>query len=282
MKANAVSLDQLVSSILGDLKLGKLELPVMPQVMQKINDMASLPGVSIRNVARIAATDAALGGRLVQLANSPLISSGKSVDNIQTAIACLGIDKVKNLVAGIMAKQLFQTNNAGLKQTMQNLWAHSTQVAAISVLLARRFTRISPDEAMLAGLLHDIGALPVLRYIEKTQVGSDIGDWLEKVNARIVPVVGRTILQAWKFPPQIVEAVAEHENLHRDTEEIDLPDIVILADLHSVIGTRHSRAKISWENLPAIRKLGLEPEQSIVMLREAREELLMLQQILSA
>ncbi len=282
MTSNVIPPNQLISQLLSDLRLGKLDLPAMPQVMQKMNDIMSQSGASVRDVARIAATDAFLGGRLVQLANSPLFSTGKTIDSVQKAIACLGMEKVKNLVAGIMAKQLFQTANNNMQRRLQNLWAHSTQVAAISTLLAGRFTRISPDEAMLAGLLHDIGELPVLRYVEKLQVSGDVDHWLPKINAKVAPVIGKTILQAWKFPSAIVTAVAEHENVLHETAEIDLTDVVILADLHSRIGTNHPLAKSSWENIPAIRKSGLEPEQSIAMIKKSRGEILQLQQILSA
>ncbi|MDH5649960.1 MAG: HDOD domain-containing protein, partial [Gammaproteobacteria bacterium] len=165
---------------------------------------------------------------------------------------------------------------------LKDLWAHSTSVAAISALLAKRYTKISPDEAMLAGLLHDIGELPVLKYVEKYPGLANDAEWLLKVRVGVVPIIGRAILVSWNFPKEIVNAIAKPADIAQNSGPIELVDIVVVADLHSMIGSGISGYQRPLHDFPVIQKFGLEPKQSIKMLKEAREDIHLIQFALSS
>lgn len=276
-----MDVDKFISDILADLKTGHLHLPTLPQVALKINDIIVDPNATAKAVAKVVGADPALSARLIQAANSPLARANHKVENVQTAVTRLGMLTVRNLVSSFLIRNMFHTRYPALKQRMLSLWNHSAQVAAISFVLANKYTELKPDEAMLAGLIHDIGKLPIIAKAEeypglvKNPASLDVV--LDKLHARL----GKVIVQAWRFAPEFVTAVAEHENLQYEGEGIDLVDVVTVANLHSYAGKDHPLGRLNWAEVPAFKKLELDPEASIAALEEARQEIQQIFQLLS-
>ena len=277
-----MDVDQIIAEILGDLKANRLQLPTLPQVAVKINDIIDNPNATAKKVAKVLGTDAALSARLIQTANSPMIRTSTPVENVQTAVTRMGMMMVRNLVTSFLVRQLFHTRYPALRQRITDLWNHSIQVAAISYVLALRFTDLKPDEAMLAGLIHDIGKLPIIAKAENHPELADDADTIDKLSARLHPALGKLIAQAWNFAPEFVTAVAEHDNLQRHSPKLDLADIVTVANLHSYTGKAHNPHRdADWGSVPAFRKLGLDPLSSIDVLKEAHDEIREIQRLLT-
>lgn len=274
--------DRFVGELLDDIKHNRLKLPILPEIALKVREAVNDPNAAAATIAKAVSSDASIAARLLQVANSPLYRGTNAISNLQSAIARLGAPLVRNLVTSLILKQLFQTKSAVLKQRMQTLWEHSTQVAAISHVLARKLTRLKPDEAMLAGLLHDIGTLPILMKAENstelTQDAAALDDLIDKLHAP----VGRLILETWKFPAELVTVAAEHENLTRVSDQVDYTDVVTVANLHSYLGTKHRHAKVKFAEVPAFTKLGLTPETSVATLEEAAAEMNEVKSLLAA
>lgn len=265
--------DKFVGEMLDDIKNNRLKLPILPEVAFKVREAVNDPNAAVAAIAKAVSADASIAARLLQVANSPLYRGTNAISTLQSAIARLGAPLVRNLVTSLILKQLFQSKSPALKERMQKLWEHSTQVAAISHVLARKFTRLKTDEAMLAGLIHDIGALPILVKVESTpellQNTAALDELVDKLHASI----GHLILEAWKFPPELVAVAAEHENLTRISDQVDYTDVVTVANLHSYLGSKHRHAQVKFTDVPAFTKLGLTPETSIGTLEEAAGEM---------
>jgi HD-like signal output (HDOD) protein len=265
--------DKFVAELLDDIKQGKLKLPILPEVALKVREAVSDPEAAAAKVAKAISSDAAIAARLLQVANSPLYRGANKIESVQNAVARLGPPQVRSLVMSLVMKQLYSTSVPALKDRMVKLWEHSTHVAAICHVLARRFTRLKPDEAMLAGLIHDIGALPILVKAEQHKELLEDVQTLDSIVEKLHASIGRLILEAWRLPPELIEAAAEHENLTRNSKELDITDVVVVANLHSYLGTGHRHAKINWTTVPAFAKLGMTPDQSIKAMEEARSEM---------
>lgn len=280
-----MDVDQIIAEILSDLKANRLQLPTLPQVAVKINDIIDSPDATAKKVAKVLGADAALSARLIQTANSPMIRTSTTVENVQTAVTRMGMMTVRNLVTSFLVRQMFHTRYRALKQRILTLWNHSIHVAAISYVLALRFTDLKPDEAMLAGLVHDIGKLPIIAKAENhPQLASD-PEVIDDLSVRLHPVLGKVILQAWHFAPEFVTAAAEHDNLQRQSDELDLADIVTVANLHSYTGNgkaHNPHQNADWNSVPAFRKLGLDPIDSLDVLYEAHDEIREIQRLLTS
>jgi putative nucleotidyltransferase with HDIG domain len=268
-----MQISALINEIFADLKANRLKLPSMPQVALKVNDIIAKPGSSAKDIAQVVSTDAALAARMMQVANSPVMRTQTTVDNVQGAISIMGIFVVRNLVTSFVINQLFTTTHSRLRKRLQTIWNHSAHVAAISQVLAKRYSKINPSEAMLAGLIHDIGKLPLVLKAEGISALADAPEVMDAVDEKLHHVLGKAIVETWGFSPEMVTAVAEHENLSRDSEKLDLADIVTIANLLSYAGKQQRKDGINWTQIPAFKKLKLSPEDSIAALEEAREEI---------
>lgn len=275
-------IDKFIASLLEELRANRLRLPTLPEVALKVRETVNDADAPAAKVAKVVGLDAGLTARLLQVANSPLFRGSKKIESLQSAIARLGVPQVRSLVTSLLMQQLFQTKQPALRSRMQRLWEHSTEVAAISHVLARKYTSLKPDEAMLAGLIHDIGALPILAKLENyPQIAADAAA-VDEIIDKLHTSVGRLILETWKFPPELVAVTHQHEDLTRETASVDYVDVVTVANLHSYIGSPHRHARTNWASVPAFRRLGLTPDQSVSALEEARAEVAEVKSLLAA
>lgn len=271
-------LDQVRDALRGN----RISLPAMPEVATKVSQYADDPSMSAGELGRLISADPALAGRLLQIANSPFFRGLKAVDNIQAAISRLGAICVRNLVTSLVVGNMFERTAApAIRRPLRAAWEHGTRVAAYSYVIARSFTATSPDEALLAGLVHNIGVLPLLMQASQDSTLMADFDALLAAVDESQSEIGAVLTELWSFPADVVHAVAEHEQLDRDTQmPPDLTDVVCVANLHCRLGTRHPLARVNWSEVPAFGRLGLTPEASIAAMREARAQIEGLQRLL--
>ena len=239
----------------------KLVLPTLPEVALKAREVAEDPNASAGALAKVVNTDAAMTARIIKVANSPIMRGMREIQDVQSAIARLGITCISNLVTGLAMEQMFQATSDLIDKTMRKSWHHSTEVAGIANVICRHYTKLKPDQATLAGLIHEIGVLPILTYAEES---SRLNDpiTLQKVIEMIHPQVGVKILQTWEFPKELVDVPANYTKFHRNTgsEKPDYADIVMVANLQTYMGKKdHPFMQMDWNNISAFKRVGLDP-----------------------
>ena len=241
------------------LERDQLVLPTLPEVALRIREAAENPDVSINELTREISTDTALSARLIKVVNSPLLRSRQEITDLNMAVNRLGVVYTANLATGLAMAQLFQATTDNIDRRMREVWARSTEVAGISHVLCKHYTRLKSDQAMLAGLVHQIGVLPILSYAEEN--GQLLGDsiTLDIVIEQINPIIGDRILAAWDFPQPVRRIPSEHLDFARTPAEADYADIVQVAMLQSLAGTQHPYAEMDWAHIPSFARLGLNP-----------------------
>jgi putative nucleotidyltransferase with HDIG domain len=263
-----------VNELLEDLESGKLQLPTLPEVALRVREVVDDENANAGQIAAIIAQDAALSARLIQVANSPLYRGRQEIDRLSMVIARLGNSLVRNLVTSQVMKQMFQATNDAIDQRLRAVWEHSVQVAAIARALAGQCPGIMPDQAMLAGLLHDIGTLPILYRAEEHDELLDSPELLDQLITRLHARIGGAILKHWKFPATLVAVTAEHEDLGRRHDgPADLVDIVQVANLQSHIDSDHPLSQAEWTQISSFHRLGLDVDVHEIELTDVAEEI---------
>lgn len=265
--------EQFINELLDDLENDKLVLPTLPEVALKVRDTLEDETMGLADVAKVVTTDTALSARLIQIANSPLLRASREIDSVEAAITRMGANMVRNLVTSIVMEQMFQATSDATDKRLRQIWEHSTEVAAISHALAGQFTKLAPDQALLAGLIHDIGALPILSRAEDVPELLEDEDRLDRIIAKTHTKIGAAILRKWNFPQELVAVAAEHEDLMRDSPSVDLVDVVMVANLQSYLGSDHPVTQTDWSKIPAFSKLGLQPDISVVDMDETHQKI---------
>lgn len=237
----------------------ELILPTLPEVALQVREAAEDPDVSILALSKVIGNDAALTARIIKVVNSPLLRTNREITDLQMAISRLGINYTCNLATGLAMEQMFQATTDVVDRKMREVWNKSTEVAAISHVLCRHYTRLLPDQATLAGLVHQIGILPILTYAEEH--GELMADSisLNHVIDRIHPLLGEKILRAWDFREPIAIVPGQYSDFTRNSPTVDYVDIVQVATLQSYLGNNHPYTQLDWSQIPAFTKLGLDP-----------------------
>jgi putative nucleotidyltransferase with HDIG domain len=202
--------------------------------------------------------DASLTARLIRYANSPLYRGMNTIASIRPAITRIGFQRVKNAVYAVSMKEVFRTSEKEIEKRMDNLWNHSVKVGAQAAMLAKEQRGIDPDVALVAGLVHDIGHIPLLIKACKFKELIEKPDFLDKVLRKLHPQLGGSILKLWKFDKNIIDVAAHHEDLNRNPgvdAPVDYVDIVQVANILSYEGTEHPLASVDRTDIKAFSRL---------------------------
>jgi HD-like signal output (HDOD) protein len=269
----AVNAD-LVEEIRTEIANRTLQLPTLPEVALQIRDKVESDDADASTIATMVAKDAALSARLLQVANSPLYRGRTESESIQQAITRLGLKMVRSLVVSLAMKQIFQATSDTLDRQFRKIWDDSLQVAAISHMLARTVPGLEKEQAMLGGLVHNIGALPILTKIDE-RFGFEAG---ETVVAHMVndlgPEIGAAILKDWHFPNSLAMIPTACLDLEYDPGPAPTyADIVLVARLQSLATKNDTGVEAGWRQVPAFTKIGMEPEVMIVDMEGPAEEI---------
>ncbi|HTN31635.1 MAG TPA: HDOD domain-containing protein [Pseudomonas sp.] len=255
--------EQIQDELLQAIEDDALILPTLPEVAIRVREAAENPDIGTHALSRVISNDAALSARLIKVVNSPLLRGNREINDLQGAVDRLGINYTCSLAVGLAMEQMFQATHEAVDAKLREVWVRSTEVAAISQVLCRHFTRLQPDQATLAGLVHQIGVLPILTYAEENDLLLSDATSLDHVIERIHPQLGERILRAWEFPEAIACVPGLMQDFTRDSPAVDYVDIVQVATLQSLLGTRHPLTALDWESVPAFTKLGLNPKADI-------------------
>ncbi len=240
----------------------RLVLPTLPEIALQARETAEDPDASAADLAKVINNDAAMTARIIKVANSPIMRGAREIQDVQMAIARLGLTCISNLVTGLAMEQMFQATSDLIDSTMRKSWHHSTEVAGIANIICKHYTRLKPDQATLAGLIHNIGILPILTYAEEFDRFND-PITLQNVIAEIHPQIGARILKSWDFPEELMIVPENYTNFTRDTgsDRPDYADIVLVANLQTYANQPdHPFCQIDWNTISAFSRVGLSPD----------------------
>jgi len=246
----------------------QLVLPTLPEVALKIRDAVEGENTSAQQIADTLTQDASLSARLIQVSNSPLYRSRNPIEDLQMAVTRLGIRMVRDLVISLAMKQLYQATSDVLDEHFRNSWNTSVEVAAICRMLATTVPGINPEQALLAGLIHNIGALPILVMAEDDDDLFNDSEALGQVIKELTSPVGVLILETWNFGDTMTNVVKYAHDFSYDHEGgADLVDLVQIALLQG----GHITDEVDWANVPAFTKLGMDTDVNVVEIEENQE-----------
>jgi len=288
-KLESISVDAVESEIFEKIftaySSGEIELPSLPDIAVKIHRAVENINVTIDDIAHIIEADPAIAAHLLKLANSPMNRTINPILSIRDAVMRLGVNATRDYVLVFTISNLFKTRSSVLKKIMKQFYTHSVQVAAMCFSIARMQKMLKPESALLAGLLHDIGVIPILNYAEKIGSLDDVENEICDVIEKLKPLVGSMMLKQWGLDKSFICVVENAENWFRDeSDELDYGDVVVIAQLQQYIRPQLQGGSPSLEQIPAFKKLELfsdDPDCGEKILQIAHEELQEVMSLLS-
>jgi HD-like signal output (HDOD) protein len=265
-----------VKSLAAELSRGQVELPSVPDIVVKVQRTLSDENVSNDVVVRVVGAEPMLAARLLNMANSAALNtSGRVISDLRTAVARVGFNIVRSAALTFAVEQLRRSEEfKELQGPLDGLWKSSVQIAALAHVLARRFTSLNGDAALLSGLMHNVGRIYILTrasqhptlLADRLTYNSIVRDWHSNV--------AKAVLENWRVAEEIVDAVTCYEDLDREARgPVTLTDVLSLA----VLLERHRRevdpASADEMFMKGLRRLQLQPGDCTSVIEESAEEI---------
>jgi putative nucleotidyltransferase with HDIG domain len=215
-------------------------LPTLPHILLKLIEACNRDNQDLNEIGKMVAKDPSLSAKILKLVNSAFFGLPRKVDMISHAVVLVGTSGIKNLAICACVYDVFPKSPGNSTFNLKKFWWHSLRCAFLAKHMASEQDTCHPDEAFLAGLLHDIGKALLWVNLRKTyetlleQCGNDT-DLLLAGEAHLGAThaeVGAWLLDRWQLEPSIVDCVRyHHEQAERITHAFSMVQIIHVANL---------------------------------------------------
>lgn len=273
-------------------------MPSLPTTVTKVLEVCNRPDTSANDLNRVISLDPVLTGQVLKLINSAYYSLPNHIGSLTRAIILLGINTVKNLALSTAVLGSMSREDSFHSLQMDAFWTHSLGVGVTAKALAthRGVESRMREEFFVAGLLHDLGKIPLNAcysqlYREALELAQEEKIPLNVAELRVLNLdhgeVGRMIGEKWQLNSELVELMAGHHRPEEMPPEVrPLAGLIGLADAYvnlQEIGSAGNlypdkgglkkllvAARMSWQNmLDLTPEVGREIEKARVFLAVA-------------
>jgi HD-like signal output (HDOD) protein len=267
---------EFVQKLAAEVSSGRVDLPSFPDVAIRVRQVVGDPDVTNERIARVVVSDAGLATRMLALANSAALSrGGKPCTDLKLAITRVGHDNVRGAALAYALAQIRAAETlAHIRGDLARLWETSTLVAALARALAVKARAGSPDEALLAGLLHNVGCVYILARTDRHEAlfsqpsvrDALMHDWHAQI--------GKAIAHNWGMPDRVADAIGDQKITDRaDAVARDLLDVLIVALRAADHYGKEDDIQTTMTGCQSFQRLGLDARSLRSVMTESAEEI---------
>lgn len=262
-----------VQQLAGDLNNDKLELPMFPDSVIRIQQVFQAEEVDVDEIVRIISSDPALAARVLQLANSAAVRGNREIIEVRQAVIRIGNKLVRSAAVAFAISQA--EKNEGLspesKKSLKSIWIESVELASRCCVIARKYTKLNADEALLTGLLSVLGKLYIFMKAEDFE-SMDYSE-LETILADWHPAISKAIAESWNMSDDMVYALeTQLEENPEVRENASLAEVLAAARLF--LHQDQSGEQLDASKYPLLLRLGIaNHDDSAVTLSKHTDEI---------
>ena len=227
------------------------------------------------SVARVIMLDPGLTAHFLKVANSPLYRTQNPVNALPDAIGMIGIDSVLNMALTYTMRTMFVNTEGAWKKVLIHQWNEATELAAIVAVLADYIPNFDSDHAMVAAMLQNIGALPLINHLQHfPQLEEhDVETLVEENSSK----AGLALIRLWGLGQTFEDVIqARHNWTYEASQDLDTIDLITIARYHYLKDKKRLEECPPPSEIPAFRhleKLELTAEMSMQWIDSAREKI---------
>ena len=224
-----------------------MQMPSLPTSVTKVIEVCNNPKTSPVDLDKVISLDPVLMGRVIKLINSAYYGIQNKITSLVRAIIMLGLNTVKNLALSTAVLDRLSDKNSFKALNMEGFWRHSLCTGVVAKLIARERNIDSKllDEYFAAGLLHDIGKIPLNNIVSDDFIKAMAIADNEKIPLYLAEKrtfdmdhtdVGGLIVEAWRLSGAIADTIRYHHSLELyEGSYKDIIMTVIVADNYANI-----------------------------------------------
>jgi putative nucleotidyltransferase with HDIG domain len=221
-----------LQALASDLSTKQISFPTFTGATIRVRSALADPAIDAERLAHVISAEPLLPARLIQIANSVAMNpGGKPVADVRSAVMRVGHDVVRSTAVALAMEQLRAAKDVqSFHEQAEWTWRHSLEVAAIAYVLAKKHSRLNADEALFAGLVHDIGRFYLLSragaYPELVAHPQELDALIQEWHGSI----GQAVLHEFQLSEPTLRAVSEHEHHNPSSAPRQLVDVIALAN----------------------------------------------------
>ena len=273
----------LVQQLARDLSAGDLELTSFPDIALRIRKALNDEMCTTAQIVQILGAEPVLAAKILAISNSAALRpAADAITDLPMAVNRIGRNMVRNAA---MSFAIAQTEKGyslkEAKEYLDKLWDECAHVAALCFILAKKYTTLNPDEALLVGLMHGVGKLYILgRAQEHPDLFSDQEELMSIMDSWHGGI-GSAIIEKWGFADYVSSAVADYKDLERDNgDAADYTDVLTIACVLSEFVRSDSDMEIQLDNIPASKHLHLTAAEIMPTLQASNDQIASLRRAL--
>ena len=210
---------------------GELSFPTSLDASRRVLRAVENPDIGLAALAKIVVAEPLLSAKVIRLANSVALNPMcQTVSDVRHAVVRVGMDPIKTMAMALLLDQLRQVQrHAACRDLSNRLWERCVHVAALAFVLAKKMTKLDADEAMFAGIVHELGRFYLLaRAVDFPALLQDTVLLAETVND-LAPQATERVLQALNLPVGVIAAVRNSRHFSGSLPPASLGDVLFIA-----------------------------------------------------
>ena len=245
-----------VEELAGDLNKVDLELPMFSGTAVRIQRAFQVDDVDVDEIVRLISSDPAIAARVLELANSAALRGARQITDLRQAVVRMGDKLVQSSVLTYALRQVERNDglSEGSRTKLRAIWVESVELAARCYVVAREYTKLNANEALLTGLLSVVGRLYILLKSEERGLEDD--EQLDAVLADWHPSISKAIAESWNMSADLVDAL--EQQLETDPplrESATLAEVLCAARL--ILQHESADEPLVGSEYPLLQRLGL-------------------------
>lgn len=223
---------KVLEDIARDLSGDEITFPTFLDITFQVRTALKDPNLSVDQLAKLVGAEPLMSTKIIRMSNSVALNpSGREIADVKSAIVRVGMEAVRTVSFAVAMEQLLKSKQMHVFEDLsKKLWEHTSHVAALCRVLARKLAKINGDEAMFAGLVHDLGVFYLMSraanfpelVADKAELHALLVGWHDNI--------GHALLSALGSPESVLVAVQEHETDREISEVKTLSDVLYVAN----------------------------------------------------
>lgn len=257
MSAAPATAADFVQMLARDLTNNDLELPTFPDAVVRIQQAFQKDDTSASEIVRIISSDPALAARVIKIANSAAVrTSANEITDVRKAVVQMGFKLVQSSAISFALRQIERNDNLSndARKVLKEIWTESVELAARNYVIAKHYTKLNAEEAMLAGLLSVLGRLYIfMKSIEYPDMSySELDEILKEWH----PVIAKAIAETWGMSEGLAHALENQLHVEIPVEEsATIAEVLIAARL--IYQHEIAQEPLDGTLFPILQRLGI-------------------------
>jgi HD-like signal output (HDOD) protein len=259
-----------VQQLADDLNKGNLELPMFPDSVIRIQQAFRSEDTDMDEIIQIISSDPALAARVLQLSNSPAMRAAAEIFDVRQAVIRMGRKLVQSSAVSFALRQAEKNEKLSpeSREQFKEIWQESVELAALCHVITKKFTKLSADEALLAGLLSVLGRLYI--FMKSQDCGDiDLAE-MDQIVSEWHPAICKAIAESWGMSDELVTALElQLESDPPLQESASLAEVLVAAKL--VVGHKNAGTPLDGSEYPLLQRLGIAGANDYAVSLDAHE-----------